>query len=108
MRQIKIEDYVSFAKGTKPAQMVIGDVLETGSLTLVHSGPGVGKTGLGFDMAASILTGRDWLGRFKIQTKDSYIFFISQDAPRQDVLQQSWKVFRRSFAEHNRADVLLF
>src|ERR1041385_97011 len=106
-KQIKIEGYISFMKSTKPAQMIIEDVLETGSLTLIHSGPGNSKTGLGLDMAASILTGRNWLGRFKIHTSDAYIFFISQDAPRYDLYRQSWKVFQRYFAERNAADCFL-
>jgi AAA domain len=106
-RTIKIEGYADFLENTKPAQMIIEDVLETFTITMIHSGPGVGKTGLGFDMVASILTKRDWLGRFKVHTRDAYIFYISQDAARHEIARHSWKIFRKYFGTENVVDYFL-
>jgi hypothetical protein len=98
MEKFKIQGYFDFLENTKPGSMLVKEVLEESNILLVHANSGTSKTSAwGYELAASILADKPYLGRFEILAKNVYIFFVSQDAPAHDVVRHSQKVFRRHF-----------
>jgi len=68
-RVVPVEDLA----GMPPPEWLVTDYFVTGSLAVMFGKPGAGKTFVALDVAASVASGRDWLGRIVKQANVLYI-----------------------------------
>ena len=87
---------------TKQNAMLVKDMVQENALILLHAASGDGKSGYGFDLIGSILKQQAFMDKFDILATNVMVFFISQDAFKGDVQQQSWKILRKCFDAKNK------
>jgi hypothetical protein len=100
-RTIISTPFPQFNNRTKWPQQLIKNFLVRGMRHVLIGTYGAAKSTVSLDIVGSILTQREWLGRFAINASNPVIFYVSEDASDTDLKAQSYKVLREYFSWTN-------